>query len=251
MRDFYAQRKMFGIITPSANSCVQPETDAMRPMGVTNQLSRMYTADLKVASDADFAKAMDLLFESIGPAVDSVITSKPDHLILGISALTVWGGSLAAAQKLKQDIIDRAGGNLDVTLPSDAILAALKKHQVKKRIAIVEPYYPVIQPRMESFFKEAGYEVVKINHLKGSQFSQYTRVSSQYLIDAIRSIDGEGVEALIQFGANLPLAGIADEAERWLNKPVIAVNIATYWHALRTCGLQDQMKGFTRLMSEF
>lgn len=251
LRDFYAERKMFGIVTPSANSCVQPETDAMRPTGVTNQVGRMYTADLKVGSDSDFSKAMDLLFESIGPAVDSVMPCKPDHLILGISALTVWGGTLAAAQKLKQDMIERAGGSIDVTLPSDAILAALTTHQVKKRIAIVEPYYPVIQPRMESFFKEAGYEVVKINHLKGPQFSQYTRVSSQYLIDAIRSIDDEGVEALVQFGANLPLAGIADEAERWLRKPVIAVNIATYWHALRTCGIKDQIKGFTQLMSDF
>lgn len=251
MRDFYAQRRMFGIVTPSANSCVQPETDAMRPMGVTNQVSRMYTADLKVTSDADFSRAMDLLFESVGPAVDRILPCQPDHLILGISALTVWGGTLAAARKLKQDMAERAGGKLDVTLPSEAILAALKAHGVKKRIAIVEPYYPVIQSRMESFFAEAGYEVVKINHLKGPQFSQYTRVSSQYLIDAIRSIDVEGAEALVQFGANLPLAGIADEAERWLGKPVIAVNIATYWHALRTCGIDDRMTGFTRLMSEF
>jgi len=167
MRDFYAQRKMFGIVTPSANSCVQPETDAMRPMGVTNQVGRMYTPDLKVGSDADFANAMDLLFDSIGPAIDSVMPSRPDHLVLGISALTVWGGTLAAAQKLKQDMIERAGGNIDVTLPSDAILAALKTHQIKKRIAIVEPYFPIIQPRIEAFFEEAGYEVVKINHLKG------------------------------------------------------------------------------------
>jgi maleate isomerase len=251
MRDYYAQRKMFGIVTPSANSCVQPETDAMRPMGVTNQVGRMYTPDLKVGSDADFAAAMELLFDSIGPAVDSVMPCKPDHLILGISALTVWGGNIAAANKLKLKMIERAGGGIDVTLPTDAILAALKVHKVKKRIAIVEPYFPIIQPRIESFFKEAGYEVVKINHLKGPQFSQYTRVSSQYLIDAIRSIDSEDVEALVQFGANLPMAGIADETERWLSKPVIAVNIATYWHALRTCGIHDQKKGFTRLMSEF
>jgi maleate isomerase len=251
MRDYYAQRKMFGIVTPSVNSCVQPETDSMRPMGVTNQVSRMYTPDLKVGSDEDFAHAMQLLFDSLGTAIDHVLPCQPDHLILGISALTVWGGTLASAQELRRKMIDRTGGKLDVTIPSDAILAALKAHGIKKRIAIVEPYYPIIQKKMESFFTEAGYEVVRIKHLKGPQFSQYTRVSSQYLIDAIRSIDGDDVEALVQFGANLPLAGIADEAERWLNKPLIAVNIATYWHALRTCGIKDQRAGFTRLMSEF
>jgi len=96
-----------------------------------------------------------------------------------------------------------------------------------------------------------GYEVVKINHLKGLQFSEYTRVTKDYLHESIASIDGEGVEALIQFGANLPFAGVADEAEKKLKKPIIAVNIATYWHALRTCGIQDQMQGYTKLMSSF
>ncbi len=251
MRDHYAWRRMFGIVTPSANSCVQPETDRMRPAGVTNQVARMYTPDLEVKSDDDFAKAMDLLFASIGPAVDSVITCKPDHLILGISALTVWGGTRAAAQKLRADMRSRGGGNLEVTLPSDAILAALKAHGVKKRIAIVEPYFPIIQPRIESFFTECGYEVVRIRHLQGPQFSQYTRVSKQYLVEALQSIDGPDVEALVQFGANLPMASIANDAEQWLAKPIIAVNIATYWHALRSSGFTDQMPGFTRLMSEF
>jgi maleate isomerase len=47
------------------------------------------------------------------------------------------------------------------------------------------------------------------------------------------------------------MARLADEAERWLNKPVISVNVATYWHALRMNGIQDKMYGFTKLMSEF
>ena len=251
MRDYYASRLMFGIITPSANSCVQPDTDLLRPWGVTNQVARMYSPDLKVNSDQDFANAIEMLFKSIGPAIDQVITCKPDHIILGISALTVWGGSKKTSDQLKKDMIEKAGGSIDVTIPSEAILAALKAHGVKKRIAIVEPYYPIIQSKMESFFTEMGYEVVKINHLKGLQFSEYTRVTKDYLHESIASIDGEGVEALIQFGANLPFAGVADEAEKKLKKPIIAVNIATYWHALRTCGIQDQMQGYTKLMSSF
>lgn len=43
---------------------------------------------------------------------------------------------------------------------------------------------------------------------------------------------------------------LADEAERWLNKPVIAINAATLWHALRTCGFADQMQGFGALLRE-
>ena len=191
------------------------------------------------------------LLKSIDPAIDQVVTCRPDHIILGISALAVWGGSKATSDALKQSMKQRAGGKMEVSLATDAIVEALKAHGVKKRIAIVEPYYPVIQPRMQSFFGEHGYEVVRFNHMKGPQLTEYTRVTAADMIAALRSIDGPDVEALIQFGANLPLAAIADEAERWLGKPVIPVNTATYWHALRHNGIADKMPGHTRLLSEF
>jgi maleate isomerase len=251
MRDFLGYRKIFGVITPSINTCVQPEYDSMRPPGVTNQVARMQGSDVKVESDADFERVVTDLFASIGPAIDQVVTCRPDHLILGISALAVWGGSKATSDALKQTMKQRAGGTIEVSLATDAILEALKVHGVKKRIAIVEPYYPVIQPRMQSFFGEHGYEVVRFNHMKGPQLTEYTRITAADMIAALRSIDGPEVEALIQFGANLPLAAVADEAERWLGKPVIPVNTATYWHALRHNGISDRISGHTKLLSEF
>jgi maleate isomerase len=251
MRDFLGWRKIFGVVTPSINTCVQPEYDGMRPAGVTNQTARMQGSDVKVRSDADFESVVNDLFGSLGPAIDQVMTCRPDHLILGISALAVWGGTKATSDALRRSIADRAGNGIGVSLATDAIVEALRAHGVKKRIAIVEPYYPVIQPRMESFFGECGYEVVRFNHMKGPQLTEYTRLSAQDLIAGLRSIDGPDVEALVQFGANLPMASVADEAERWLNKPVIAVNIATYWHALRHSGIPDKVPGHSRLLSEF
>jgi maleate isomerase len=251
MRDFLGYRKIFGVITPSINTCVQPEYDSMRPPGVTNQVARMQGSDVKVKSDADFEQVVNDLLKSIDGAIDQVITCRPDHLILGISALAVWGGSRNSSDALKASMKKRAGGTMEVSLATDAILAALKAHGVKKKIAIVEPYYPVIQPRMQSFFGEHGYEVVRFNHMRGPQLTEYTRITAADMIEALKSINGPDVEALIQFGANLPLAAIADEAERWLGKPVIPVNTATYWHALRHNGIADKLQGHTRLLSEF
>jgi maleate isomerase len=47
------------------------------------------------------------------------------------------------------------------------------------------------------------------------------------------------------------MADLAGEAERWLGKPVIAINTATYWHALRANGIDDKVPGFGRLMMDF
>ena len=37
---------------------------------------------------------------------------------------------------------------------------------------------------------------------------------------------------------------LADEAERWLDKPVIAINAATWWMALRDNGIDDRLQGY-------
>ena len=72
------------------------------------------------------------------------------------------------------------------------------------------------------------------------------------LRDALREVDGDGddVEAIIQFGANLAFARQAADAERWLGKPVIEVNTATYWHALRESGIPDPVRGFGALLEQ-
>jgi maleate isomerase len=37
---------------------------------------------------------------------------------------------------------------------------------------------------------------------------------------------------------------LADEAERWLGRPVLAVNAAMLWHALRARGIEDRLFSF-------
>jgi maleate isomerase len=44
---------------------------------------------------------------------------------------------------------------------------------------------------------------------------------------------------------------VAAEAERWLNKPVLAMNVITYWDALRNCGIDDRVYGCGRILEEF
>jgi maleate isomerase len=66
--------------------------------------------------------------------------------------------------------------------------------------------------------------------------------------EAIRQIDGDDVEAIVQVGTNLSMIRLAAAAELFLGKPVIAINTATYWHALRALGINDRKAGFGSLM---
>ncbi len=66
----------------------------------------------------------------------------------------------------------------------------------------------------------------------------------------IVELDDASVEAIVQVGTNLAMARLAGIAEFWLDKPVIAINTATYWWALRQNGIHDRIEGFGSLLRE-
>lgn len=76
-------------------------------------------------------------------------------------------------------------------------------------------------------------------------------VQEDELRDALLELNELDCEAIIQAGTNLSMVRLAAEAERWLKKPVIAINAATYWYALRDNGIGDVIDGFGRLLSDF
>ena len=67
---------------------------------------------------------------------------------------------------------------------------------------------------------------------------------------ALLELDGPNIDAIVQVGTNLAMARLAARAEAFLEKPVIAINTAIYWHALRQNGFTDQMQGFGALLAE-
>jgi maleate isomerase len=69
--------------------------------------------------------------------------------------------------------------------------------------------------------------------------------------EAVISLDGDDIDAIVQVGTNLPMMRFAAAAEMYLGKPVIAINTATYWNALRRNDITDRKEGLGRLMSEF
>ena len=64
-------------------------------------------------------------------------------------------------------------------------------------------------------------------------------------------LDGPDVDAIVQVGTNLAMSALAGIAEFWLDKPVIAINTATYWYALRQNGIEDKLHGFGKLLAEY
>jgi maleate isomerase len=248
MTDVLGHRAVFGLIGPSTNTVVQPDMEALRPKGVTNHYSRIFVTDPDALTNEDFLAGTTAISAGTLDAVRSVMTCKPDYLITGMSAVTFYGG-IKGGEAFKKQVEDVAG--IPVSIGSASLVAALLAFGGIKRVSFVSPYFPVANAEVRRYLSESGFEVVCDICLQCRRWTDIAKVPEARLADVLAQLDGDDVDALIQVGTNLSMVGLAARTEMALGKPVIAINTATYWHALRAYGITDKITGFGRLLEEF
>ena len=244
-KDRLGWRLKFGVLGPSTNTVVQPDFDDMRPAGVTNHFSRIFTPNTQALSDDSFMAGAKLIGANTLDAVRSVLTCAPGHLVMGMSAVTFFGG-IAGADAFQAEVEGESG--VGVSIGSHAVAAALRALGGISRIAFFSPYYPAANAEVRRYFEESGLHVVRDVCLRCTSWTAIAEVEDSRLRETIMALDGADVDAIVQVGTNLSMVRLAAAAELWLGKPVVAINTATYWHALRACGIDDKIPGFGRLL---
>jgi maleate isomerase len=245
--DVLGWRRKFGVLGPSTNTVVQPDFDELRPRGVTNHYSRIFTPNSQSVSDETFYAGTMTISAGVMDAVRSVMTCEPDYLVMGMSAITFYGGRAGAddfQRRVEQE--SRVG----ISIGSHACAAALQALGGVRRIAFLSPYFPVANAEVRRYFAESGVEVVRDTCLRCPSWTAIAQVPEARLRGVLRELDGDDVDAIVQVGTNLSMIRLAADAERWFGKPVVAINAATYWHALRANGIADRVHGFGRLLEE-
>ncbi|MFN3744371.1 MAG: Asp/Glu racemase [Hyphomicrobiaceae bacterium] len=248
MPDALGWRCKLGVMAPSTNTIVQPDFDDMRPIGVTNHYSRIFTPNVRALSDDSFRAGIDTIGSNVMDAIRSVMTCDPDYLVMGISALSFFGGA-KGAEAFSKRIVEETG--LNVTTGSQAMAAAIEALGGIRRIAVLTPYWPVMNAEVRRYFEDIGLTVVRDIALRCASWTAIAEVSTAQCREALRALDGDDVDAIVQVGTNLSMVRLAAAAELWLGKPVIAINTATYWHALRANSIHDQKAGLGCLLEAY
>jgi maleate isomerase len=247
MTDILGWRKTFGVLGPSTNTVVQPEFDDMRPEGVTNHYSRIYTPNAHAVSNETFMNATQVISSNMLDAVESVMTCSPDYLVMGMSAITFYGGS-KGADEFQAKIEDASG--IGVSIGSHSTAAALKAYGGIEKIAFISPYFPAANDQVRKYFEDSGFEVAGDIALQCPRWTAIAEVAPDVLRRELDKLNSDDVDALVQVGTNLPMARLAATIEEELGKPTVAINTATYWHALRSNEINDKVTGFGKLLEE-
>lgn len=211
----------------------------MAPPGVTFHTARLYLAQPSIRTPAEAQQAAAAFQDALAIALRDVTTAEVDHLMIGVSALSFMGG-VAGSRRFEESL--KKMTDVPATSASAAAIAALRLHDVKQ-IGILSPHPAMLDEHYVRFFSESGYEVAKLHRIDCPTTLAIAMVEEARIHSALHDLVEAGSEVIVQVGTDLVFTRLADEAERWLDRPVIAVNAAMLWHALRARGIEDQLSG--------
>lgn len=244
MTDVLGYRGVWGVLAPSTNTVVEPDFYRMAVPGVTSHVGRIHIHNQNLGSNDDFEALLVQIRQEIEAACDRVLTAEPDYLVMGMSAETFWGG-IEGATQFQEHIESYTGKRL--ATGAEACRRALELFGAK-RISVVSPYQEIGDRNVIRYFTELGHDVAAIKGLRCPSAVAIARVDEATLREAVLEVDDDDVDAIVQVGTNLSMVTLADQLERELGKPVIAINAATWWLALRENGFDDRISGFGALL---
>ena len=209
---------------------------------------RIHIRDQDLSDDAGMEHLLEQIRDEIGGACERVLTCEPDYMVMGMSAETFWDG---------------VEGN-----------RAVRRSRSTTSPASRSPPAPRPASGRCSSTARAGSAWSRRTSRSATRTSSSSSPSSASRSAAIKGLkcptavvdrprhrgraarrDPRGRRARRRRDRPVrhqPVAWstLADEAERWLGKPVIAINAATWWMALRDNGIDDQVHGFGSLLRE-
>lgn len=147
----------FAVIIPSTNTVVETDFWSMRAPNTSFHSGRMLIESAQLASNADFERLLEQVDAAFDTAVASVLTAKPDHLIMGMSAPTFWGGKVGHDAFIRRA---HAISGLPVTTGSQATRTALEFIGAR-RIAVLTPYQPIMREQIVRYYEDFGFDVTR------------------------------------------------------------------------------------------
>lgn len=245
-RNTLGPRGVIGVMTPGPNVIVENEMMDLRPQGVINAVDRYYVPNQSIQQDEDWAIIMRHVSAHLDESVARLREALIDHLVLGMSSQSFMGGERGSFALL--DHLRETSG-VEVTQGAQAAEAAFREVGVKK-IALVTPYFPIIEKNAVSYFEARGFEVTHVEGLKCRSIIEVASQSPETLRAAVAKANESRPDAILQLGTNLPFGRLAAELEQELAKPVWAVGTVIYWKALRAMGIDDRYPGFGSLLAQ-
>jgi maleate cis-trans isomerase len=220
----YAPRGLLGVLTPQANTTVEPEFNLLLPPGIA-----MINARLVSAKDSMTARLLDY-FEGFGQTLDQFANAP-----IGVAAAACTGSSYLAGREREAALvadITSARGYPFVTAAL-AVVDALRALEATS-IALVSPYPDDLTEASRAYWQSHGFEVREIARpsSEAGAFHPVYSLDGSRAGEALNTLAHAAVDAVVMLGTGMPTLRAIATAIGAGGAPVISCNLCLAWRSV-------------------
>jgi maleate cis-trans isomerase len=195
----YAPRGLIGVLTPQANTTVEPEFWIMLPPGVAMINARMVSPkDQLEARLADYLENLDAAIAQFANAP------------LGAIAIATTGTSYIAGAAREQELVDRITRQTGIPFIStgQAVVRALRTLGART-IGLVSPYPESLTQMSAAYWADQGFAIGGIVRIgtRVDTFHPIYSISAANAQAGVQELEGKKLDAIVLLGTGMPTLG--------------------------------------------
>lgn len=237
-----------GLVVPSSNVTVETELPAILSRHPSASFSfhssRMRMAKVSPAGLAAMNAQRERCILEIGDAA-------PDTILYAcLVAIMVGGpGEHRRTESLIAEQLATGGSGARIRSSAGALVEALSALKAT-RIALVMPYVRPLARQVVDYLDAEGYDIADWRALEVEDNRDVGCIEGGRVMEAARSLDLEGVDALvISACVQMPSLALVEAAEQELGLPVVSAATAGAYSLLKANGLSLSITGAGSLLS--
>ena len=222
----YGSKGLIGVLTPQANTTVEPEFWSLLPHGFSLINARLVSSCLTIEERlVDYFANLEKSIHQFGNAPIKVL------------AIACTGSSYLVGRQHEQELLDQVSQTLGINVITSgvAVVAALNNLGAHK-IALCSPYPDHLTNLSIKYWQSFGFEVTKVVSISQAteQFHPIYGISAQSALDGLIELSESNAEAIVMLGTGMPtLMPLIKGNEVLPDLPVISCMLSTAWYSVR------------------
>jgi len=217
----YATRGLIGMLTPQANTTVEPEFNLLWPRGVA-----MINARLMSDKPSMTDRLVDY-FDNYGASLKQFANAP-----VGAVGAACTGASYLAGREREAEVVEElsAKGAPFITAAL-AVVDALNALGAK-RIGLVSPYPDDLNRASIGYWQSQGFQVGEVANAFGAASGSFHPIYSlggSAAGAAVRTLEDKTLDAIVMLGTGMPTLHPIAQTIGWRGAPVMSCNLCLAW----------------------
>ncbi len=221
----YGSKGLIGVLTPQANTTVEPEFWTLLPSGFSLINARLISS---------FNTIEERLLDYIKNLENSVFQFGNAPIKILVVACT--GSSYLVGRKKEAEILNRISDLLGMPVITSGVSVVRTLNSLSaKKIGLCSPYPPALTKLSVDYWESFGFEVCNVVSIAqaNQHFHPIYGISAQNALNSLDALNQCDIDSIVMLGTGMPtLMPLLRGNEVVGSKPIFSCMLATVWNAV-------------------